>query len=78
LEPLHDAMRLSRDVSQLADRLVNDAPGATYSERFENSPATQKALLKSAELLEDTFDLLEVYLKSSSSQVWATSTSRDL
>lgn len=61
LEPLHDAMRLARDVEQLADRELNEAnPDA--SDRFEAATSTQKALVKTASLLVDTFDLLEVYL----------------
>lgn len=62
LEPLHDAMRLARDVSQLADRTIGEQEGATHAERFENASEAHKSLVKSANLLVDTFDLLEVYL----------------
>jgi hypothetical protein len=62
LEPLHDAMRLARDVSQLADGVINEGNGSSAGEKFDNATQTQKALVKSAKLLEDTFDLLEVYL----------------
>ena len=62
LEPLHDAMRLARDVSQLADRTIGEQVGATHAERFENASEAHKSLVKSANLLVDTFDLLEVYL----------------
>lgn len=62
LEPLHDAMRLARDVAQLAERAVNEGAGETAAERFDKASATQKSLVKSASLLVDTFDLLEVYL----------------
>jgi hypothetical protein len=61
LEPLHDAMRLARDVEQLAEREVTEA-NAGAADRFEAASATQKALVKTASLLVDTFDLLEVYL----------------
>lgn len=61
LEPLHDAMRLARDVQQLAERELAEAnPDAV--DRFDAASMTQKSLAKSASLLVDTFDLLEVYL----------------
>lgn len=62
LEPLHDAMRLARDVSQLAERTIGEQIGATHTERFDNASDAHKSLVKSANLLVDTFDLLEVYL----------------
>lgn len=61
LEPMHDAMRLARDVEQLADRALNEA-NPYASDRFEAATPTQKALVKTASLLVDTFDLLEIYL----------------
>lgn len=61
LEPLHDAMRLSRDVAQLAEQELLDAnPNA--SDHFAAASANQRALVKTASLLVDTFDLLEIYL----------------
>lgn len=62
LEPLHDAMRLARDVSQLAEKTISEQTGATHTERFDNASEAHKSLVKSANLLVDTFDLLEVYL----------------
>ncbi len=61
LEPLHDAMRLARDVEQLSNRLLEEIY-PIEAEKFDVATATQKALVKSASLLVDTFDLLEVYL----------------
>lgn len=61
LEPLHDAMRLARDVEQLAEQeLLDSHPNAL--DRFAAASATQRALVKTASLLVDTFDLLEIYL----------------
>lgn len=61
LEPLHDAMRLARDVEQLAEQSLAEAnPDVTV--RYEAASATQLALVKTSSLLVDTFDLLEVYL----------------
>lgn len=59
LEPLHDAMRLARDVEQLAERELSETVGV---DRFDSASPTQKALVKTSSLLVDTFDLLEVYL----------------
>lgn len=61
LEPLHDAMRLARDVEQLAEQEVFEAnPNA--SDPFAAASANRRALVKTASLLVDTFDLLEIYL----------------
>jgi signal transduction histidine kinase len=61
LEPLHDAMRLARDVEQLAEQELLEAnPDAV--DRFASASANQRALVKTASLLVDTFDLLEIYL----------------
>lgn len=61
LEPLHDAMRLARDVEQLAEQELLEA-NQNSSDRFASASATQRALVKTASLLVDTFDLLEIYL----------------
>jgi hypothetical protein len=61
LEPLHDAMRLARDVGQLADQLlIENTPEGP--DRFSTASPTHRALIKTSSLLVDTFDLLEIYL----------------
>lgn len=61
LEPLHDAMRLARDLAQLAEQGIFEAnPDA--SDPFASASANQRALVKTSALLVDTFDLLEIYL----------------
>lgn len=61
LEPLHDAMRLARDVEQLAEQELLEA-NPEELDSFASASATQRALVKTASLLVDTFDLLEIYL----------------
>lgn len=61
LHPLHDAMRLSRDVEQLAEKVLAETHPDT-SDRFAAASENQRALLKTSSLLVDTFDLLEIYL----------------
>lgn len=61
LEPLHDAMRLARDVEQLAEQELAEANPNAF-DRFAAASANQRALVKTASLLVDTFDLLEIYL----------------
>lgn len=61
LEPLHDAMRLARDVQQLAERALGELL-PSVGDRFESASPTQLSLAKTSALLVDTFDLLEVYL----------------
>ena len=61
LEPLHDAMRLARDVEQLAEQEFLEA-NSNAVDPFAAASANQRALVKTASLLVDTFDLLEIYL----------------
>lgn len=61
LEPLHDAMRLARDVEQLAEQELLEA-NPTALDHFAAASENQRALVKTASLLVDTFDLLEIYL----------------
>jgi len=61
LEPLHDAMRLARDVEQLAEQELLEA-NSNSLDRFAAASENQRALVKTASLLVDTFDLLEIYL----------------
>jgi len=61
LEPLHDAMRLATDVAQLAEQVLEEnAPNA--ADKFAAGTQAQRSLMKAATLLEDTFELLEIYL----------------
>lgn len=62
LEPLHDAMRLARDVGQLADQLLIESTPEGSPDRFNTASPTHRALIKTSSLLVDTFDLLEIYL----------------
>lgn len=62
LEPLHDAMRLARDVGQLADQLLIENTPKDSLDRFGAVSPTHRALIKTSSLLVDTFDLLEIYL----------------
>jgi hypothetical protein len=62
LEPLHDAMRLARDVGQLADQLLSESTPEDTLDRFGAASPTHRALIKTSSLLVDTFDLLEIYL----------------
>src|SRR3546814_20589192 len=55
LEPLHDAMRLARDVEQLAEQELLEA-NPNVPDRFAAASANQRALVKTASLLVDTFD----------------------
>lgn len=61
LEPMHDAMRLARDVAQLAEQELNERYPAVI-DIFSKATENQKALVKTSAMLVDTFDLLEIYL----------------
>ncbi len=62
LEPLHDAIRLARDVQQLAEKTLSENIPSDCTDAFGSATPTLKALLKTSVLLVDTFDLLEIYL----------------
>lgn len=61
LEPLHDAMRLATDVSQLAEQVLSESTPLGV-DKFGSATPALRSLVKSAALLVDSFDLLEIYL----------------
>jgi signal transduction histidine kinase len=61
LEPLHDVMRTAKDVALLAEQLLAEST-PDVADKFSAASSTQRALVKTASLLVDTFDLLEIYL----------------
>lgn len=62
LDPLHDPMRLAKQVLTISNRLVQaDAKGASYDAQVENASIELKTLVKAAGLLNDSFDLLAIY-----------------
>lgn len=62
LEPLHDVMRLARDVGQLAEQLLIENTPEGSLDRFIDASPTHRALIKTSSLLVGSFDLLEIYL----------------
>ena len=66
LEPLHDAMRLAKDVQQLVEKTLFENTSSDCTDAFGSATPTLKALLKTSVLLVDTFDLLEIYLNPES------------
>jgi hypothetical protein len=62
LDPLHDPMRLAKQISTISNRLVqSESVGVSFDLQVENAPFELKALVKAAELLNDSFDLLAIY-----------------
>lgn len=62
LDPLHDPIRLAKQVNTIANRLVQvQARGASFEQQIDNAPAEFKTLVKASGLLSDSFDLLTVY-----------------
>jgi len=62
LDPLHDPMRLAKQVNTIANRLVQlHSNGASFEQQLDNSPFELKTLVKASDLLSDSFDLLAIY-----------------
>lgn len=62
LDPLHDPMRLAKQVSTIANRLVQlQSRGASFEQQIENASIELKTLVKASDLLSDSFDLLTIY-----------------
>lgn len=67
LDPLHDPIRLARQVQTIAQRLVaSRSVGASFDEQVESAPPDLKSLVKASELLSDSFDLLNIYFNPAS------------
>lgn len=62
LDPLHDPIRLAKQVNTIANRLIQlNSRGATFEQQIDNAPIELKTLVKAADLLSDSFDLLAIY-----------------
>lgn len=61
LSPLHDVMKLARNVGDLANASIQEIY-PKEKDKFNSATKTQKALLKASYLLVDSFDFLEIYL----------------
>jgi hypothetical protein len=62
LDPLHDPMRLAKQVNTIANRLVQmQSHGTTLEQQIDNASIELKTLVKAADLLSDSFDLLTIY-----------------
>ena len=62
LDPLHDPMRLAKQVNTIANRLVQiQSRGTSFEQQIETAPVELKTLVKASDLLSDSFDLLAIY-----------------
>lgn len=62
LDPLHDPMRLAKQILTISNRLVQaDSNGSSYEVQVDNASFELKTLVKAAGLLNDSFDLLAIY-----------------
>jgi hypothetical protein len=62
LDPLHDPVRLAKQINTIANRLVqNNSHGSSLERQIDNASNELKTLVKAAGLLSDSFDLLTIY-----------------
>jgi hypothetical protein len=62
LDPLHDPMRLAKQVNTIANKLVQlQSRGMSFEQQIDNASIELKTLVKASDLLSDSFDLLTIY-----------------
>ncbi|MBV7418463.1 ATP-binding protein [Comamonas sp. CMM03] len=62
LDPLHDPIRLAKQVNTIANRLVQtQSRGSSFEQQIDNASFELKTLVKASDLLSDSFDLLSIY-----------------
>ena len=62
LDPLHDPIRLAKQINTIANRLIQiQSRGSTLEQQIDNASVELKTLVKAADLLSDSFDLLAIY-----------------
>jgi hypothetical protein len=69
LDPLHDPMRIAKQVNTIANRLIQQEPGAgSYDDKLDRSSFQLKSLVKASGLLTDSFDLLAIYFNPAAAE----------
>ncbi len=66
LHPLHDTPKMAESIVNIAESMIQNRPGANMAEKFAAASGAEKLLLKSAEFLVDTFDMLTILLNPAS------------
>lgn len=67
LDPLHDPIRLAKQVQQVAEKVVlSSAGGGKLDDAIDRASPELKSLVKAADLLSDSFDLLTIYFNPES------------
>lgn len=62
LDPLHDPIRLAKQIQQVAEKVVLASVGGTNLDNaLDRASPELKSLVKAADLLSDSFDLLTIY-----------------
>lgn len=62
LDPLHDPIRLAKQVNTIANHLVQiQSRGNSFEQQIDSAPTELKTLVKASDLLSDSFDLLTIY-----------------
>lgn len=62
LDPLHDPIRLAKQINTIANRLVQiQSRGTSLEQQIDNASTELKTLVKASVLLSDSFDLLAIY-----------------
>lgn len=62
LDPLHDSIRLTRQIHSIAQRLVQaENLGGSFDEQVERTSPDLKSLVKASDLLSDSFDYLTIF-----------------
>lgn len=67
LDPLHDPIRLAKQIQQVAEKVVlSNSGGGSLDDAIERASPELKSLVKAADLLSDSFDMLSIYFNPES------------
>ncbi|WP_448101441.1 ATP-binding protein [Luteibacter jiangsuensis] len=61
LDPLHDPIRMAKQIHTIADQLVRNHPGQSFEDQLNSASPELKTLNKAAAWLDESFSLLSIY-----------------
>lgn len=66
MRPLHEITKWSNQIFSIANRIINKDRRYDFSENFKLATSDEKALVKSAHMLQESFDTLSIYFNPES------------
>lgn len=66
MRPLHEITKWSNQIFTISNRIINKYRKGDFQENFKQSSSDEKALIKSAHMLQESFDTLSIYFNPAS------------